>query len=220
MIKELFDLKQSLEKSKIKGIALDIDETLSATLPYWVKTMQENFGNPEGLSIPELIKKYRFFKNVPYWQSPEACELAQKLRDSNDLQIDLDVLKDADKYIQKVIDLVPVVAYITARPEGVMSGTKQWLEKYNFPKAPIIALPKYISTENANFWKAEVLEFLYPHVLGIIDDNYEMLDYVQTNYRGHLFIYDAKPENFPTSRERVYLCPDWDSVISQIKMLS
>jgi hypothetical protein len=220
MIKEIFDLKQSLEKSKIQGIALDIDETLSATLPYWFKAMQENFGNPEGLSILELIKKYRFFKNVPYWQSPEAWELARKLRDSNGLQIDLDVLKDADKYIKKIIEIIPVVAYITARPEGVLSGTKQWLEKNNFPKAPIIALPKYITTENANLWKGEVLEFLYPQVLGIIDDNYEILDYVKTYYQGHIFLYDTKPENFPTSRERVYICPDWDSVISQIKILS
>lgn len=57
-----------------KGIAVDIDETLSWTVGYWVEQMQEKFGNPEKLSIKEMIEKYRYTQNIPYWQSAEALK--------------------------------------------------------------------------------------------------------------------------------------------------
>lgn len=51
---------------KTIGLAVDIDETLSWTLKYWVEKMAEKFGNPENLSVLEIIKKYRYSQNVPY----------------------------------------------------------------------------------------------------------------------------------------------------------
>ena len=217
MIKELHVLKNNLLSSNIKGIALDIDETLSATLPYWFKLMQENFGNPENLTVKEMIKKYRYYKYVPYWQSPEAWQLATQLRDSNESQLDLEVLKEADKYVQRLIEIIPVVVYITARPDAVIPSTIEWLRKNNFPNAPVIAKPKYIQTDQANIWKAEVLEFLHPQVIGIIDDNPEILNFIDKGYQGHLYLYDNNPKEIQNEKDRVYICPDWESVIDQVK---
>ena len=39
------------------GLGVDIDETLSWTVGHWVKEMQKLFGNPEGLSVKELVDK-------------------------------------------------------------------------------------------------------------------------------------------------------------------
>jgi hypothetical protein len=38
---------------------LDIDETLSWTIAFWVERMQKLFGNPERLSVKEMAEKYK-----------------------------------------------------------------------------------------------------------------------------------------------------------------
>jgi hypothetical protein len=53
------------------GIALDIDDTLSNTTRYFIKRLQEKFGNPENLSVEEIIEKYEIMPNISYWQTPE-----------------------------------------------------------------------------------------------------------------------------------------------------
>lgn len=57
---EIVKLRKELEKEGINGISLDIDETLSWTNGCWFKKMQRLFGNPEGLSVNELVSKYRY----------------------------------------------------------------------------------------------------------------------------------------------------------------
>jgi len=56
------------------GLAVDIDETLSWTIGYWIEEMQNKFGNPENLTIKEMVEKYRYTQNVPYWQHEEALQ--------------------------------------------------------------------------------------------------------------------------------------------------
>jgi hypothetical protein len=73
--------------------------------------------------------------------------------------------------VDKVTKIVPVLAYITARPRTILNGTMVWLKKYNFPKATIITRVRKVSREDPNKWKARVLEFLYPEIQGIVDDN-------------------------------------------------
>jgi len=217
MIKEIFDVKLQYQRQGIEGLALDIDETLSATLPLWFKLMQEKFGNPENLSTKEMIAKYKYFKNVPYWQNDQIKDFAQELRDSNEIQTQLEVLKEADKYIQKLIQICPITAYITARPQSIVPGTQKWLDMHNFPKAPIIAKPEYIMLEKVNVWKAEVLDFLYPQVLGIIDDNADILNFINKDYKGFIFLYNNLPQEIQTSQKNVIVCPDWESVLAQVK---
>lgn len=60
MLSDIYELKQKLISENRKGIALDIDETLSWTIGYWVEKMQELFGNPENLTVRQLIEKYRY----------------------------------------------------------------------------------------------------------------------------------------------------------------
>ena len=62
------------------GLGVDIDETLSWTVGHWAKEMQKLFGNPEGLSAKELVDKYSYTQNVPYWQSEEALKWMEEKR--------------------------------------------------------------------------------------------------------------------------------------------
>jgi len=36
------------------------DETLSWTIGYWIEEMQNKFGNPENLTVKEMVEKYRY----------------------------------------------------------------------------------------------------------------------------------------------------------------
>lgn len=196
------------------GLAVDIDETLSGTIGYWVTTMQEKFGNPENLSVKEVIEKYRYTQNVPYWQSAEALAWIDQKIHSNELQEELPLIEDADIYLKKIAKIIPIAAYITVRPEVVLSGTQNWLNKHHLPQAPIICRPPNIAHQDGNAWKADTLSKLYPQVLGIIDDNAKLLEYLPADYQGVVFLYDHHETN---SQLKVTPCPHWPQVYSAIK---
>jgi hypothetical protein len=51
------------------GIALDIDDTLSNTTRHFISVLQKKFGNPENLTVDEMIEKYHIMPNISYWQT-------------------------------------------------------------------------------------------------------------------------------------------------------
>jgi len=108
----IVEIKNKLHKSGISGVALDIDETLSWTVGYWVEQMQLNFGNPENLTVRQLIEKYRFTQNVPYWQTEEAIEWMDEHRNSNEIQELLPLIEYADKNVLEINKILPIVLYI------------------------------------------------------------------------------------------------------------
>lgn len=217
MLNDVYQLKSELIKQKKPGIALDIDETLSWTIGWWVEKMQEIFGNPEKLTVPQLIKKYRYTNNVPYWQSEEALKWMEDQRTSNSLQEQLPLIADANKIANEINKRIPIVAYITTRPDSVISGTYAWLEKHGFPKAPVIARPRYVEASKGNMWKADVLNYLYPQVAGIIDDNPGLVDHMSAEYKGTIYLYD-NTEHARTDI-KVVPCANWQEVKEKIKIV-
>lgn len=206
-----------LPKIKTTGLAVDIDETLSFTIGHLVTKLQENFGNPENLSVKEIIEKYRYTQNVPYWQHAEAQKWIDKEIHSNELQENLPLIEDADVYLRKINEIIPIVAYITVRPQSVTAGTEIWLKKHNFPLAPIIARPPSIKHTAGNAWKAGILQQLYPQILGIIDDNAKLLEFLDQNYKGVIFLYDHHTTD---SKLNVMPCPNWLKVFEEVKRYS
>ena len=51
---------------------------------------------------------------------------------------------------------IPVVCYLTNRPESTVKGTKRWLRKYGFPDKEVI------SSMNGVEWKAQKLSDMFP----------------------------------------------------------
>lgn len=196
------------------GLAVDIDETLSWTIGFWVQEMQEKFGNPENLTIKEMIEKYRYTQNVPYWQSPEALEWMSDKINSNETQEDLPLIDGSSVYLNKIKQIIPIVAYITVRPIRVLEGTKNWLDKHNFPSAPVICRPNEVDHSDGNQWKAAVLEDLYPDILGIIDDNPKLLHHLKKDYPGTVFLYDHHDNQ---GLSFAIACQDWPAVYEEVK---
>src|SRR3712207_157728 len=95
------------------GLALDIDETLCKTNAYWIEQMQALFGNPECLSVQEIIDKYRYTQSVPYWQIEAAIKWMEEQRVSNEVQENLPLIENANHIVNKINEVVPILAYIT-----------------------------------------------------------------------------------------------------------
>lgn len=207
--------KEKLVKNNVKGLALDIDETLSWTIGYWVEQLQKKFGNPENLTVHELITKYRYSHHVPYWQTREAITWMDEHRNSNEIQTLLPLIENANHIVEKINAIIPIVAYITTRPERVIEGSKQWLKKHNFPPVDIIARPPEIHLADGNKWKAKVLEKLYPSVIGIIDDNPGLPTFLSSAYKGTVFLYD----NIEHPRKDILVipCKTWSRVLQKVE---
>lgn len=214
---EIKQFKQKLINEGRKGLVLDIDETLSWTIGYWVQEMQKNFGNPENLSVDDLILKYRYTQNVPYWQTPEALEWMENARENDLLQVELPLIKNSNDWVQKINKLIPIVGYLTIRPKSVLSGTTSWINKHSFPNEFIIARPKNIPSSEGNKWKAEVLHFLYPQVLGIIDDSPSVVENLPNNYKGTVYYYDN--EKSVRGDINIIPCKTWSDIHYQVDLI-
>jgi len=213
--KEIVALKKRLKKNKIQGLALDIDETLSFTIGKMVDSLSEKIGNPEKLTAREVFLKYRLTQNVPYWQNDESEKIVNEIINSNELQKDLPLIENSNSVVKKIDKIIPIVAYVTARPSSIRNGTEFWLKKHNFVKALIILRPKNIDKKKGNKWKTKVLEYLYPEVQGIVDDNSGLPKKIGKKYKGKIFLYEHA--TCEKTKMNVIPCKDWDDVLRQVK---
>lgn len=195
------------------GLALDIDETLAWTVGEWISLLEKKFGKKENLSTKELVEKYQYAQNVPDWQTKEGREYIEELRVSNEVYENLPLIEGAVEFVNKINIVVPISVYLTTRPESVISGTRNWILKNGFPSLPVICRPNSIAPKEGNKWKAEVLKQTYPKVSGIIDDNQDLLSYLDDDYQGKVFLYNSTvvPE-----KVNVLVCPTWPKVYAAV----
>lgn len=214
--REIVALKKRLKRDKIKGLALDIDETLSFTIGKLVDELAREFGNPENLSVEEIINKYKHTDKIPYWQSKECDLLIDKILTDEEIQKDLPLIKNSNSLVNKVDKIVPIVSYLTVRPRCIFGATKFWLKNNNFPLASVILKPRNVPRRRGNKWKARVLEYLYPEVLGIVDDNPGLVDCLSRKYKGKVFLYNNQ---IGRKDIRVIECKDWNEVLRKVKIV-
>jgi hypothetical protein len=218
IIKYYGQLKKQLETSGERGFVVDLDDTIYDTNLFWAAHHLKEISNPEDLTPEELIAKYRYVKDVPYWQNVSlANEWVDQQINSSSSKLLIQVNKNASEFLMKIHKKKPFIGYMTGRPISTNKGTKSSLKLQNIPDLRIIAQPpNYILRElemrNGNEWKASLLEYLYPQVLGTIDDNIELLAFVNPNYKGTICLY-SHPD-FTESKPNVVSCPDWKQVHS------
>jgi hypothetical protein len=102
--------------------AVDIDETLAWTVGHWVKQMQILFGNPEQFSVQEMVNKYQYTQNIPYWQSKEILAWAEKQKQSSRDQLDIPWIENSNAVLWEINNIIPIQAYISIRPQRVFWG--------------------------------------------------------------------------------------------------
>lgn len=212
---KILELKQKLEEDKVKGLALDIDETLSWTAGYWVDKLSKKFGNPDNLTARELLEKYILIQRYPHFRTKRAQDWMKRARASNKTQEKLPLIENANHVVNKINVIIPIICYLTIRPESVINGTQKWLDKHSFPKAPIVTRPREIHYTKGNEWKAKALTILYPQVLGIVDDSLYLIDHLSKDYKGIVFLYDYH-KNHTKSKNLIY-CKNWEDVLAKVK---
>jgi hypothetical protein len=207
------ELKASLKTSARRGIALDIDETLAATNLAWFARCIELFGNPEGLTVPELIDKYHLAQYNPAWHGEEAQSWMHAQRSAPEAQDGLPLIPGALEGV-KAVPPSTWVAYLTVRPRAVNSNTIAWLQECGFPDLPIVAKPDDVPFEDGNKWKADALHHLWPEVTGIVDDNPKVPQFAGKHYPGDIFLFgkDCTEPKY----EWAIPCKHWCNVVETI----
>jgi hypothetical protein len=206
----VIQLKNDLIDKNISGIALDIDETICSTCELWIEKAIEKFGNPTNLSSNELFKKYKRLQNIPFWNNEELIECVEDLINDEDMHFNAEPFENIKIEIEKLNENLNVVAYITARPELLSKITENWLVKYNFPIVPVILKPNEICYKKGNEWKARVLEYLYPQVCSIVDDNPKLGKEISDEYKGRIYLLSY--ESHENEKHNVVACYDWEKV--------
>jgi 5'(3')-deoxyribonucleotidase len=215
MDKAVIDFKNRLNKEGICGLALDLDDTVADTAIVWIERIATELGNPEGLSMRELADKYSYGRGVNYWVKEEYEKVTMTMRHSGEFYENIPLIKNADKQVNEINKILPIVAFITARPNDVMAATENWIKKHKFPSAPMINRPSDIEVMKQFEWKAKVLEYLYPQVLGIVDDNLALVDCLSKSYKGTIFLYNQ--ESVERNDIKIIPCKNWEVVAKKVK---
>mmetsp|Transcript_65462 Transcript_65462/g.77486 ORF Transcript_65462/g.77486 Transcript_65462/m.77486 type:complete len:223 (+) Transcript_65462:38-706(+) len=208
-------LKSSLAASGNSGLVIDIDETLSATNVTWFQRCVDLFGNPEGLTVSELISKYHLAQFNPAWQSDEAKAWMHRQRNSPEAQDNLPLIPGAVQGVRNLAKITSVVAYLTVRPESVNNNTIKWLMKNDFPKLPVVAKPDSVPFEEGNQWKARTLHDLWPEVVGIVDDNPKLPTFAGAGYPGDIYLFGRG--EVESGYEWAIPCKTWQCVVKRIE---
>jgi hypothetical protein len=212
---DAISLKKDFEIHNTHGIALDIDETLSSTNRTFFETLLNKFGDPEELGIDKMLSKYKISHDVSYWQLEEVQEYLKFMRRDNEIQLSISPIPGSKEAVEEIAKHIKCICYITARPETARTATEEWLKKHGFPIAPIIMRPHEVDDKHIQTWKGNVLEYMYPNVTGIIDDNHSFAKNVSPDYKGVLFYYGS--EEKPDIHIKTIVCPTWHDVVKKVK---
>ena len=186
------ELKESLRASGRRGLALDIDDTLSQTGWYCIEQLVRVHGNPGDLTSQELREQYaKLLTGTSAWPAETVAATHWHVVHSNEVQEGIPLIEYADEAVRSIDALVPVVAYVTARPVAVYEGTRNWLMRHRFPEASVVFRPPAIGVAERSAWKAKVLANLYPEVQGVVDDHAELAGQLAgLGYAGKVYLYD------------------------------
>lgn len=210
---EICEIERMFIASGTHGLALDIDDTLSATTELWMEAALERFGNPEQLDSREMTERYLSLGDVPYWDMKEMRPWMDELCVSHQMQLDYQCIPLAKERVPHLTEHFSV--YVTMRPRCVLTATRTWLNTHGFPEMPIIARPDNLTNAERHGWKAQTLERLYPHITGIVDDDPDVVHALSPNYKGTIYLFGKRRHD--SDHVRVVRCETWDHVHDSIK---
>ncbi|MDP2630956.1 MAG: hypothetical protein Q8P56_06155 [Candidatus Uhrbacteria bacterium] len=201
-------------KNTVRGLALDIDDTLAWTCREWVEHLHLKFGNPENLTPREFVEKYGLIQHAEYFKREEVYAHIRTMCVNPTLHESIAVIADALPALEKISSVIPIVAYLTARPESMRSITEPWLKRHGFPERELIMRPDELPLEDMPRWKAQALEQLYPKAIGIIDDNPSICTHLSKEYPGVIFLYNHSGDG--VSHPAAQSCSDWNDVVQKV----
>lgn len=212
MNSEIVAFKKQLKDKGTKGLVIDLDETLSNTIHYWALELAKSFGNPQNLSTEEIIKRI-YAQDVPFWKPEELQNWMILALKSEEMTEVYPIVEGSDQAVEKINQVIPVAGYLTIRETCIRDATRRWLKKHGFPDEPVITRPDELKT-GGHQWKAEVLVYLYPQVIGLIDDTPDIINYLPNSYKGAIFLYGNR--DYPRTGLNIIPWATWDDVYKKV----
>ncbi len=196
-------------------LAVDIDETIAATVDEWMKKLLEEFpidGAPEAHA---LIKEYRYAQNVPQWkENAVALARMQEFRECPVFHLEIPPIPDSATVLSEIARSLQL-EYLTMRNPKVTEATRVWLEQNGFPKGNIQVCPIDIPLSEKPNWKASILAGRQPQLVGIIEDHPQIIQSLPSDYKGTVFFFSHHTS--PRSDINVIPCPTWDHVARNVQ---
>lgn len=117
-----------------KGVVLDIDGVLADSYT----PLKEYVCRELGISPDEVEDKdaWDFYTYFPEHHQKQAQQLIDKAFWKNEAQVYTNSLPLEGA--QRIARLLPVVGYVTRRPETAFKDTLAWLDEHDFPKQPLL----------------------------------------------------------------------------------
>lgn len=207
-------LLKKFSQSNLFGLALDIDNTIAASAPYWIRKIETVFHIADPLLEADIGTKYRHVADTPYFQNPEIAAWLLIPEHEADVAAITPIMGAAD-YVRKIHAVRPILLYLTGRPDVVKDASSRWLFQNGFPDAPVMCRPVESYGSSCEPWKIEVLKSLYPHIQGIIDDNLGLVQQgLFDNYEGT--IYSFGQHNLSYGKNAI-ACPGWENVYNAMQ---
>ena len=204
------------------GLILDIDDTLADTFSHFVHKINTRWGNAKNLTDKEIVQKYHIMPAIPFWQTAEILEWLEEQAFSNSAQEKIETIDGAVVAVEKIQKIIPVVGYVTSRLENVREGTVKWLKKNQFPDAPLYMRDGEFDNENGNAWKADVMKEYFSADSVIIDDNSEVIQFLDPSFIGTFVLFGENADNFQKTQQQKFIlenCKDWKGVMSRVAVL-
>jgi len=211
----VYRLKESLSIQNERRLAVDIDDTLANTTAKYFDVLSQQFPPPEDLTPLDVKKQFGLDGQILYWgKIPAAMELAHSYVNDNGFHSDLAVVPGAVEALQTLHQSGELACYLTARVEPMRQITDFWL-KGVFPDLPLVLKDPSIDFSNGSAWKVAALEFLYPEINGLIDNDARTIRTLEENgYPGELYLIGLTSEDYPSYNAKIHLA--WSGIVNEI----
>lgn len=203
-----------------RGLACDLDNVVTDTTPKVFEIIDNTFPRPDydkKLSLQQLLHKYTHSRNIPYWTTKEALEFQNYLVHSPEFYNDLPLLPQAIESLHEINETIPIICYLTARPEVAKEVSEEYLKRHNAPVAPVILRPSNSDNHgfvySNNVWKASFVKSV-KNIVGLIDDERDLV-HLLTDYNGALFVFGDQKNGYTSHLRRP--CLDWPDTIKNVK---
>lgn len=151
------EIVSSPEQEEKFRFVSDIDDLLADAWSDWIGILNQHF---KTALTPEEVSPYGYVQNVPVWleRAEELKELMESLRQDPQFVSGHRPIEGAAETLYALTEIGSLECYLTSRPTAVYQATIDWLDKYLFPKAPVLCRPTWIDFSKAHQCKKEYIE--------------------------------------------------------------
>ena len=163
------------------------------------------------LTIDEMVKKYTFAKDVPYWGGNAGIHSRLvEIRTNPEEILQVPPIASAIESLNRIHERVPVKCYFSTRPQSLWAATSEWLKQNGFPQAELILTPDDVPNREADQWKVDLISKRLD-ISGIIDNSNEVVSLFPDDYHGIVFHFgtSVSPAN---KNYEIISCPEWRHV--------